>query len=197
MKRVFNWKVAILAAAVIAVEACGDDGIIDVPSNNEILEEDIEEINQYVLDKGYGDVVDTTESRVRYVILKEGAGEPIEFNDIVSVNYVGMFVDDSVFDTSIESVAIASDIHVESRIYEPLVFTHTASGWAMSSLGFIQGFNDGTTEVLKELNVGGSARIIIPSPLGYGSSAQVTGSGIVIPANTILVFDLYPVKVRK
>ncbi len=197
MRRVLKWKFgAIIITAVIFINACGDDGIIEIPTADDYLQEDIVKINDYITEKGYTNV-DTTESGVRFVIFETGDGDLIEYNDIVSMNYVGMYLDDSVFDTSIESVAKASDVYIESRSYEPSVFTHTATGWAIESL-FVPGFAEGTTEAIKKLNVGGKARLMIPSTLGYGTAGKFNADGTygILP-NSVLVFDIYPVKVRK
>ena len=197
MRSVLNWKITTLVFIVgTLLQACGDDGIIELPTSDDYFQEDVEKITEYIAEKGYSNV-DTTESGVRYVIFETGDGEPIEFNDIVSMDYVGMYLDDTVFDTSIESVAIVKDILIESRTYEPTIFTHTASGWAIAPL-FVSGFGEGTTAALKKMNVGGSARLMIPSPLGYGSNGRINadGSYAILP-NSVLVFDIYPVNVRK
>jgi FKBP-type peptidyl-prolyl cis-trans isomerase len=44
----------------------------------------------------------------------------------------------------------------------------------------------GWDEGLMLLKKGSKAKLIIPSPLGYGES----GAGALIPANSILVFDV-------
>lgn len=190
MKKLINWQLA-LCIGLISLMACGDDGIIDVLTVNDRLDEDLKLIDEYITEKGYTSV-DTTSSRVRYVILEEGDGEIIEFNDIVSMNYVGMFLNDTVFDTSIKTVAIENDLFSETRTYAPYTFTHTQSGWGIEQLGFIQGFSDGSTAALSKMKVGGMARLIIPSSLAYGTTGNNS-----IASNTIIVFDVYPVKVRK
>ena len=191
MIRAFKRASGVLVVLAFILVGCNDSGIIELTSSVEQLELDLLEIKEYIQEKGYSNV-DTTESRVRFVILEEGTGETIEPNDIVSFDYAGMLLNDTLFDTSRESIAIEGGLYDSARIYTPYVFTHTESGWALETLGFVQGFSDGTTAAMKKMNVGGRARLMIPSGLGYGSSAISS-----IPSNSVLVFDIYPVKVRK
>ena len=53
--------------------------------------------------------------------------------------------------------------------------------------GLIKGFSEG----LKQFGKGGKGQLIIPSTLGYGTTAQgVVGSFGYIPANSVLIFDI-------
>ena len=53
--------------------------------------------------------------------------------------------------------------------------------------GLIKGFSEG----LMQFGKGGKGQLIIPSTLGYGSTAQgVEGSFGYIPANSVLIFDI-------
>ena len=52
---------------------------------------------------------------------------------------------------------------------------------------------DGWDEGLMILKKGSKAKLIIPSPLGYGES----GAGAMIPANSILVFDVEVTDAKK
>jgi FKBP-type peptidyl-prolyl cis-trans isomerase len=57
--------------------------------------------------------------------------------------------------------------------------------FAMS--GLIKGFSEG----LKQFGKGGKGQLIIPSTLGYGSTAQGTEGQVgYIPANSVLIFDI-------
>ena len=155
MRRNLKWQLIIVGLlGVMLLDSCGSDTLVEQPSNIQILEEDLIEIQAYIDNKGYTDV-DTTTSRVRFVVLDEGNGEAIEYNDIVSVHYVGRFLDEEIFDTSIDTVDINNDSFDSLSRYQPFVFTHTESGWALETLGFVQGFADGTTASLKQMNVGG------------------------------------------
>ncbi|MEQ8472797.1 MAG: FKBP-type peptidyl-prolyl cis-trans isomerase [Marinoscillum sp.] len=185
---------AVLVVIIFLASACEDDGITTVVTTEDQLALDIVKINDYIAKKGYANV-DTTSRGVRYVVTNEGNGDTIESGDIVSLHYTGRFTDDVLFDTSIDTVAINNDVYDSTRTYKPIfIFTQSESGWALVSAypNVRPGFSNGVTEALKKIKVGGSARLIIPSTLGYGASSYQG-----IPPNTILIFDVYPVKVRK
>lgn len=94
--------------------------------------------------------------------------------DSLVLNYTGRFLDGRVFDTSIDSIARASNIHNANRRYEPFRI-------ALGRTSLIQGFNFG----LFNMKEGEKATVLIPSGYAYGQS----GSGS-IPPNTPLRFDL-------
>ncbi|PTB91567.1 hypothetical protein C9994_15320, partial [Marivirga lumbricoides] len=58
-----------------------------------------------------------------YHIKEQGSGELPDFGQIVSVNYIGKFLDGRVFDTSVDSVAREAGIYDEKRDYQPFQFT--------------------------------------------------------------------------
>lgn len=176
--------------------ACGDGDIRVIPDPAVQRANDIEIIEEFFMDKGYSpNEVDTTESGVRYVILDPGKAELgiVDENDIVSFHYIGKLATDTLFDTTIESIAETSSIYDETRNYAPLVITYTSSGWTIQGL-FVRGFSDGITCTFNKMKIGGRALIAMPSNLGYGSSPPF---GSKIPSNAVLTFELLPVKVRK
>ncbi|MEQ7800779.1 FKBP-type peptidyl-prolyl cis-trans isomerase [Pedobacter sp. ASV1-7] len=130
------------------------------------------EMDNYLLDKfvaakGINPVIDP--SRVRYIISAEGTGkEDVKSTSKVKVKYTGRLLDGTVFDSSTDGVEFLLD-------------------------GVIKGW----TEVLPgKIGVGGKIRLLIPSDLGYGQTAQRDGNGNVsIPANAILDFDIEIVSV--
>ena len=63
---------------------------------------------------------------------------------------------------------------------------HIKTGWVLG--GLIPGWQIGIPLIQK----GGKIRLIIPSSLGYGCN----GSGSVIPANSILVFEIELIEVQ-
>jgi peptidylprolyl isomerase len=104
----------------------------------------------------------TTESGLKYFILKQGDGEKPQHGQRISVHYSGYLVDGTKFDSSYDK-------------NKPIEF----------SLGkgeMIKGFDEG----FALLNVGSKAKFIIPPELGYGSS----GRRGVIPPDATLVFDV-------
>lgn len=100
-----------------------------------------------------------------------GTGAEAKAGQQVTVNYVGMLPDGTVFD--------ASSKHPE-----------TAKGFT---------FGLGTGQVIKGwdmgvagMKVGGKRRLIIPPSYGYGAQ----GAGNVIPPNATLIFDVELVAVK-
>jgi len=116
-----------------------------------------------------------TQSGLYYVIEKEGTGEPTTPGTTLYVNYAGYLLGGALFDTSWPEVAKANNQFDEARPYEPLP-VNVGIGQV------IPGWDEG----LMLLKKGSKAKLIIPSPLGYGES----GAGELIPANSILVFDV-------
>lgn len=103
----------------------------------------------------------TTPSGLKYKILEHGKGKQAKAGGIVSVNYTGKFLNDSVFDSSYKRG-------------KPIEFT----------LGIgqvIKGWDEG----IALLHVGDKAEFLIPPELAYGNRA--TGP---IPANSTLKFEV-------
>jgi len=86
-----------------------------------------------------------------------GAGDMPTITDRVRVRYVGSYLDGEIFDQT--------------------EGTNTAD---FNMNGVIVGFRDG----LENMRVGGTAKIIMPSSLGYGSNPPLG-----IRTNAILIFD--------
>lgn len=124
---------------------------------------------------------ETTESGLRYVITKKGNGKKAEANMQVHVNYTGMLLDGTVFDTSVKSVAEANGVFNPARNYEPFTFT---LGQGM----VIRGWDEG----IALLEEGDKATLFIPSGLAYGER----GSGNVIPPNSPLMFEVELVEAK-
>ena len=172
-------------------------------------------IVNYLKDLGYeGDEVGTHEDGVRYVILDPGTGDAIDDSDIVTFNYTGMLLNDTIFDTSIKEVGDSIRLKVEENItpgdttdiefallrsfkedrtYTSTTFTYSSSGWTLISTNYIQGYKDGISATFNKMNVGGTSLIVIPSGLAYGTR----GTGSFIEPNTVIAFKLYPTKVIK
>ena len=108
-----------------------------------------------------------TKSGLQYIENKAGKGKAPKKGSTVSVHYRGRLEDGTEFDSSFKR-------------NQPLDF----------QLGVgqvIQGWDEGVG-LMKE---GGTATLIIPPNLGYGSR----GAGRVIPPNATLIFDVELVKV--
>jgi FKBP-type peptidyl-prolyl cis-trans isomerase len=123
-----------------------------------------------------------TQSGLYYVIEKEGTGEATTPGTTMYVNYAGYLLDGPLFDTSWPELAKANNKFNPERPYEPL-----RVNVGMGEV--IPGWDEG----LMLLKKGSKAKLIIPSPLGYGERA----AGADIPANSILLFDVEVTDVQK
>jgi FKBP-type peptidyl-prolyl cis-trans isomerase FkpA len=103
-----------------------------------------------------------------YIINNPGSGAAPTVCSNITVNYVGKLTTDSVFDQS----------------SAPVTFPLS---------GVITGWKDG----LPLLKAGGSMTLFIPPSLGYGNQDVKDRSGkVIIPANSILIFDVSLVAVN-
>jgi FKBP-type peptidyl-prolyl cis-trans isomerase 2 len=85
------------------------------------------------------------------------AGETAKAGDTVHVDYVGKLEDGTVFDTSIEEVAVEAGTYIEGREYTPLTFEAGAGG-------MIKGFDEGVIG----MKVGEEKTLTIPPEEAYG-----------------------------
>lgn len=103
-----------------------------------------------------------------------GTGKEATPGSTVSILYVGMLQDGTVFDSS------------EANGNQPLTFT-------LGAEGIIPGFQIGVNG-MKE---GGERRISIPPEFGYGTQDLKDPAGkVIIPANSTILFDVKLVKVE-
>jgi len=109
-----------------------------------------------------GKKVEKTASGLEYVMIEQGKGDQASAGKNVSVHYTGYLENGTIFDSSV-------------RRGEPIDFP-LGRGYV------IKGWDEG----IALLKVGGKARLIIPSELGYGDA----GSPPVIPAKAKLIFDV-------
>lgn len=166
-----------------------EEDIVQIRPREEQLAIDREIIQQYIEDNNL-EGVDTTETGVRYLILEPGNGETTNISDIASIDYTGKFTDNEVFDSTIEQVERDNGLFSENANYVPLTFTHTSTGWPLNN--FVPGFRDGVTAVMSRLELGGKGLIIMPSTEAFGTQGTAT-----IPPNTVLVYEIFLVKIRR
>jgi FKBP-type peptidyl-prolyl cis-trans isomerase FkpA len=145
-----------------------------------LVVEEGKKIEAYAAEKGLK--VQKTENGLYYVIEKEGTGEATTPGTTMYVNYAGYLMDGTLFDTSWPEIAKSNNIFNEGRPYEPLP-VNVGMGQV------IPGWDEG----LMLLKKGSKAKLLIPSPLAYGES----GAGSLIPANSILIFDVEVADVQK
>lgn len=101
----------------------------------------------------------STSSGLYYIIEDPGGINHPTINSNVSVNYKGYLTDGTVFDQSYSA--------------------GTPANMALSNL--VKGWQEG----LQLIGIKGKIKLLIPSALGYGSSAKS-----IIPANSVLIFDI-------
>jgi len=125
------------------------------------------------------DVVEL-ESGLKIHFLNKADGTKPKAGDMVQVHYAGYFSDGTLFDTSIEEVAVNAGIFNQQRKdqvgYKPMLVPYGPEAQ------MIPGFKEG----MQQMNVGDKAILYIPAHLAYGER----GAGNVIPPNTDLIFEL-------
>lgn len=127
-------------------------------------------------------VLKTTPSGLKYVITHFTTGKRPLKGDTLLVNYTGRTLTDSVFDSSIDSIAKKANLDQPGRTYEPISVV-------VGEGNVIPGWDEG----LLLLRQGERAKFVIPSKLAYGE--QGAGNGVIKPYST-LVFDVQIVKIK-
>jgi len=198
-----NLFLSFFAIGLVFLISCGEGEVIVTVDPAIQRAADIAIIEEYLTSKGYDpSTVDTTESGVRYVILDEGQtgfdSLSIDESDIVDFDYIGRLTNDKLFDTTIESITQEDTaIFEDGRVYIPVLINYSSTGWTISGR-FITGFTDGVSSTFNKVHVGGRILIIFPSDLGYRGVPQFSNGGIeTIPANSVITFELRPVRVTK
>jgi len=133
----------------------------------ELIVKNAEESEKFLAENGKKEGVRTTESGLQYMVLKESEGVAPKAEDFVTVNYRGMFIDGTEFDSSYargEPITIQAD-------------------------GVIKGW----TEALQMMKIGSKWQIFVPPHLAYGRG----GLGERIPPNKVLVFEIELLSIEK
>lgn len=176
MRTKLNTLKIIILTSIIILQACNNDIALS-PEKQFLVDIDI--IDQYIIDNGLTAVADPSGLRI---VFNETFGDTKpNLAQVVTVDYVGYLLNGTVFDTSIEQVAIDNDIFTDSRVYQPIEFTvgvgQVIKGWDIGIL---------------LMGVGDKATLLIPSGLAYGPF----GSGTLIGPNAVIAFDAELVDIR-
>ncbi len=138
--------------------------------NEKQIKIDDEALNKYFAENNLQP--QKTATGLYYIIEKEGNGDVIGKEKIVTVNYTGSLLDGTKFDSNTDP---------EFGHTDPFTFVTGPKGQV------IPGWNQGV-QLLKN---GGKARLFVPSTLGYGKRGQGR-----IPADACLIFDIEVLKVE-
>ena len=174
---------------------------------------ELDSINQVskdaVLINKYIDSVDlknifTLDNGIKYSITKKGNDIFPENNNILSININGYYMNDttfSIFDTNSKIVAESNDIFINTNEYVPIAFTYTTDGryFGLNSLhGYLTLINHlkkSIGEIMPSVDENGKFTIILPSGTAYGKDGN--SKFPVIPGNSILIFEIHLLKIRK
>ncbi|HSJ69701.1 MAG TPA: FKBP-type peptidyl-prolyl cis-trans isomerase [Anditalea sp.] len=168
-------RILLCCSLVILMASC----INDQESQQNLHNRDLQAIADYMENNDLQGVRTEQDGTTGIVIIwteENPDGQRTATGDSLVVDYTGSFLDNRVFDTSIDSVARANDIHRSNRNYEPFRIS-------LGNTGLIYGFDF----ALYNLREGEKAIVLIPSLYGYGSAGSRDGS---IPPHTPLRFDL-------
>ncbi len=138
--------------------------LTDEEKETRTIETELAELDDFLdllIEKGYD--IDTTDLGIYYIVNEEGEGLSPVAGDTVSVEYVGSFLNGSIFD--------ASQDHWQEGIWEFVYLEQS----------LITGFNN----ALSVMSKGSEIDAIMASPFAYG----ITGSGS-IPPYTTIIFNL-------
>ncbi|APZ46980.1 peptidylprolyl isomerase [Polaribacter reichenbachii] len=113
------------------------------------------------------DGIETTESGLQYIVLKEGKGENIKPTDKVKIHYHGTTIDGEVFDSTVDR----------------------KSPYTSNANVFVPGFN----EALSLMKVGSKYKVFIPQELAYGAQQR----GQLIKPFSTLVFEIEMLEIIK
>ncbi|AFL84102.1 FKBP-type peptidyl-prolyl cis-trans isomerase [Belliella baltica DSM 15883] len=154
-------------------------GCISDQENTEVvLEKDKQAIEKYIADNNVTGVKEFRDETLGFVFIWQevsGSGLLPTSGDTILVNYTGKFLNDLVFDTSLEDVARENNIYNQNRAYEPLLYRFDRGT-------VIPGFDF----AISKMEEGDKMIAFIPSLYAYGPA----GSPPRIPGNTPLIFEL-------
>ncbi|MDD3108399.1 MAG: DUF6359 domain-containing protein [Alistipes sp.] len=148
----------------------------------EPLTREIETVQQYAYEKWGKTVDDTIAPNVYRRSLRLGKETgTVKSDTLVSVYYVGRFLDGFVFDTNIEDTARKYNIYSSSKNYDSI--TVNTSG---SDTTYVKGFYKG----IVGMKFGETAQTLFPSTYGYGTETQDKSGTTWIQPYSPLIFTI-------
>ena len=175
---------------------------IELDSINQVSKDAVL-INKYIDSVGLKNIF-TLDNGVKYSITKKGNDIFPENNNILSININGYYMNDttfSIFDTNSKTVAESNDIFINTNEYVPIAFAYTTDGryFGLNSLhGYLTLINHlkkSIGEIMPSVDENGKFTIILPSGIAYGKDGN--SNFPVIPGNSILIFEIHLLKIRK
>jgi FKBP-type peptidyl-prolyl cis-trans isomerase FkpA len=183
-------KIKSIGFLALALTAVGFVACIDDENTDEaIFERDLKDIEEYVAESDMVNVKEFIDPVTGISIIWQevsASGLAITRGDTISTDYTGRFLNDAIFDTSIDSVARANSLFDPRRSYVPLRFRTSSS---TSRLLVVSGFEYG----LVQLEQGDKATILIPSAYAYGNNPPPNSR---IPLNAPLIFEVELTEVK-
>ncbi|WP_268033138.1 FKBP-type peptidyl-prolyl cis-trans isomerase [Algoriphagus sp. PAP.12] len=168
--------------ASVSLFACIDED----STYQSILLRDIEAIDAYIAENPIDAVQEFHDDDAGFHIFWESvsnSGDTAQYLDTLKTDYIGMLLTNKVFDTSIDSVAIANDIYNSNRNYVPIQFLQ-------GNNSLIYGFQLGVSMMAE----GDVATVIMPSAFAYGTGGSNDGS---VPSNSPIIFKIDFVELKK
>ena len=136
---------------------------VELLSDNQIRDINIEEIELYVAVEEFEDV-QSTASGLHYVITEEGEGDFLIEGFTISARYNGYLLDGTVFDRTTTSNFI----------------------YLFGEADLITGWDEAVTHLKK----GSKGTFFLPSTIAYGRAGTQNGGTTIIRPNEVVVFDI-------
>ncbi|MEM8893008.1 MAG: FKBP-type peptidyl-prolyl cis-trans isomerase [Bacteroidota bacterium] len=210
MRRITNLLFGSAVVILLLISSCGDSGLTIVDQNVPIqstedslaqLAEDNALIDAYIAENRIENVF-ATSSGVRYYLIEEGNGIFPELNDIVSISFIGYYLDGAVFDTNVESVSDDNILGKDNGDFSVWRFNYTIDGRQLgfngqySYLTLMPELKRGIGQAMGLMDEGSRAMVILPSNHALGPFGFDNNSGFAIPEHTVLLFEIRMVQVR-